>query len=321
MVAGLPIMGRDILPRLGSKAAEICSQMSEDLIPYERFLLLLAIQVHDIANITGRAEHENRIDEVWTKVFGPLGFDSLDKAMAIQIASTHGGTFEGRKSTLRAVERDTKYKGIPIRPRLLAAILKLADELAEEVDRASLTQLEMGTVPKESEVYHVYSSGLHTTHLDSDSGTVELKFSFSNKWFKRQLGKGKGEQYLLDEIYSRTLKTWSEAIYCSRHLPNLLITTVDVDIQIFDSKSNLEVERVKFRLEDSGYPSVANGSIYDVCAELSNFRGKGRLTAASLLHSLELSQKSRPRDQEEKVEAESEGLLQNVAKTIAGFFK
>ena len=270
------------IERVGSYAADICKQMGADLVPYELFFLLLAIQVHDIANISGRTNHENRINDIWERVFGPLGFDELDKIMAIQIASAHGGTFENSKSTLRAVDTETKYKNSSIRPRLLAAILKLADELADDVERASIVNLEIGNLPKECVIYHIYSAGLHTTHMDASTGTIELKLAFSSMYFNQKLGKGQGEVFLLDEIYERTLKTWSEAIYCSRFIPNLLLTTVDVDIQIFDKKTSLEVYRIKYRLEDIEYPTVAASDIYDVCPQLADFKGGGRLTPESL---------------------------------------
>lgn len=311
------------IEKVGSEAAKIIDQMGDELVPYEIFLLLLSIQVHDIANISGRASHENRIDEVWKSVIGPLGFDSLDKNMAIQIASTHGGTFEGSKSTLRAVEQITKYKNIPIRPRLLAAILKLADELAEEVDRASTVQLELSLLPKESEVYHIYSSGLHTAHVEASSGTIELKLAFSSEYFGRKFGKGEEEVFLLEEIYERTLKTWSEAVYCSRYLPNLLLTTVDVDIQIFDEETRLEACRIKYRLEDTGYPTVAAGNIYDICPDLADFKGKGRLTPESLIATLasDGSDATDPSEADTN-EADKEGSsIRRIVKAVSGFFK
>lgn len=274
------------IDKVGSVAADISKQMDAELTPYETFLLLLAIQIHDMGNILGRANHENRINEVWQKVIGPLGFDSLDKTMAIQIASTHGGEFEGSKSTLRGVEAKTKYKNHQIRPRLLAAILKLADELAEEVDRASIAKLELRSIPKESTIFHIYARGLHTTDIEAETGTIGLGFGFSSDLFGSKHGKGESEVFLLEEIYERTLKTWSEAIYCSKHLPNLLLTTVDVDIRIFDPSSSLEVYRIKYRLEDSGYPSVSSGNIYDVCPDLADFGGKGRLTPETLQEAL-----------------------------------
>lgn len=309
------------IEKVGNEAAKIVEQMDAELVPYEIFLLLLSIQVHDIANISGRASHENRIDEVWSRVFGPLGFDSLDKSMAIQIAATHGGTFEGTKSTLRAVQKETKYKNTPIRPRLLAAILKLADELAEEIDRASTAKLELGVLPKESEVYHIYSSGLHTAHVEASSGTIELGLAFSSKYFNRKFGKGQGETFLLDEIYERTLKTWSEAIYCSRFLPNLLLTTVEVDIQIFDEATSLEAYRIRYRLEDTGYPTVAASNIYDVCPELADFRGKGRLTPESLKATLAVGQSAVATEAKKEEACEDYSTLGRLAKAVLGAFK
>lgn len=279
--------GPNHIARVGEVASDLLGQIDDDLSPYEAFLLLVSIQIHDIANILGRENHEKRIGEVWREVFGELGYDALDKSLAIRIASAHGGKYEGGKATLRGVDPTADWKGHSVRPQMIAAILKLSDELAEEIDRGSRELLHFGSLPRESQIYHVYSLGLHTTRVEASTGSIRLSFAAAEKYFRDELGKGASSTYLLDEIYARSLKTWSECVYCSRFIPSLQISTVNVDVEIFSNDMINRLERIKYRLEDSGYPEIVGRTIFDICPELCDFNGLGKLTPDVLIRSIE----------------------------------
>jgi hypothetical protein len=304
------------IARVGVMASNLVDQMSTTLSAYEAFLLLVAIQIHDVGNILGRERHEQRIDEIWRQVFGELGYDSLDKSLAIRIAATHGGKYEGGKDTIKAVDRSSDWKGNAVRPQMLAALLKLADELSEEVDRANRIALAFDSLPKESQIYHVFALGLHTVRADVEASTISLRFAVSEEYFMKKLGKGGGEEYLLNEIYARTLKTWSEAIYCSRFLPEVYLTTVDVQIEIFsDSMVNLR-EKIRFRLEDGGYPEVGNGTIFDICPTLKDFEGTGELTPDALMSKLGIDAKTQEPPDAEATSQSKKPILMGLAQKL-----
>lgn len=100
---------------------------------------------------------------------------------------------------------------------------------------------------------------------------ISLKFYFnetvSMKTFTK-IDKGKEIQtYLLDEIYSRTLKTFTEALYCNRFLDyNLRFEKVKVSISILDD-DNKETEKIDYILVESLYPNVVVNDIYDLCSD------------------------------------------------------
>ncbi|MDF1671577.1 MAG: hypothetical protein P1U83_18425 [Roseovarius sp.] len=305
--------GPNHIARVGVMASSLVDQMAAELSAYEAFLLLVAIQIHDVGNILGREKHEQRIDEIWRQVFGDLGYDSLDKSLAIRIAATHGGKYEGGKDTIKAVDRSSDWKGNNVRPQMLAALLKLADELSEEIDRADRTALKFDSVPRESQIYHVFALGLHTVRADVEAGTVSLRFALSEEYFVKKLGKGDDEEFLLNEIYARTLKTWSESIYCSRFLPEVYLTTVDVQIEIF-SASMVELRQtIRYRLEDAGYPEVGKRTIFDICPTLKDFNGVGELTPDALISTLS----GGLINQEQKVEVVEHQIKQPFLSSIA----
>ncbi|MEM6693514.1 MAG: hypothetical protein AAF626_02485 [Pseudomonadota bacterium] len=280
------------IARVGAVAASIVDQCPVQLSDYEKFILLVAIQIHDIANITGREKHEKRIPEIWKKAIAELAFDAFDKSLAEQIASAHGGKVGNDRNTIGRLEPDGPWNNEHVRPRFLAALLRVSDELAEDPDRSARTLLALGQVPRENEIFHIYAGGLHSIAPEVSSSSVRLKFAFNENLFLRPLGKGSGENFLLDEIYSRAVKTWLECIYCSRFFPGFELKRVHVEILIFgkddDSQDHIDQrkEHIRFYLEDDGYPSLHDAQIFELSKDIGDFRGGGPLTAQRLIELL-----------------------------------
>lgn len=281
------------IARVGEVASLIVGQCPVDLSPYEQFILLVAIQIHDIANIKGRAGHERKIPSVWKKVIPDLAFDAFDKSIAEQIAAAHGGKFGGDKNTIGRLEPDGPWNNQPIRPRFLAALLRVADELAEDPDRSARTLMALDQVPKENELFHVYAAGLHSIAPETSSSSVRLKFAFKEDLFLKPLGKGEKEEFLLDEIYQRVVKTYLECIYCSRFFPGFELKKVHVEILIFgksdgehDDHIDENKEHIRFYLEDDGYPRIGDIEIFSLSKDIGNFREGGPLTSERLIRLL-----------------------------------
>ncbi len=281
------------IARVGAVASSIVDQCPVELSDYEKFILLVAIQIHDIANIRGREKHEKRIPEVWKKAIAELAFDAFDKSLAEQIASAHGGKIGNDKNTIGRLEPDGPWNNEHVRPRFLAALLRVSDELAEDPDRSARTLLALGQVPKENEIFHIYAGGLHSIAPEVSSSSVRLSFAFNKDLFLRPLGKGSEEKFLLDEIYSRAVKTWLECIYCSRFFPGFELKKVHVEILIFgkddDDHDHVDQrkEHIRFYLEDDGYPRVGDAQIFELSKDIGDFRGGGPLTAQRLIELLE----------------------------------
>ena len=135
-----------------------CRDGSEDLrllSAYELYVLLVAIRVHDAGNAYGREEHEKRAFQILQEMGALSGPDNIEKKMIADIAEAHGGkTPDGSKDTIGAL-RDPAHSGSEIlRPRLLAAITRFADEICESRPRAANLLLKGGALPKQSEVFH-----------------------------------------------------------------------------------------------------------------------------------------------------------------------
>ena len=124
------------------------------LTPYESYLLLLAAHIHDVGNVTGRDDHEKHAkDTLFQMEAAYVGSDTVEKRMIYDIAMAHGGRTspDGSKDTIRALPHDGRTK-------MLAAILRFADELADDNTRTSpFIKQQVTTVAPSSTVYHMYA--------------------------------------------------------------------------------------------------------------------------------------------------------------------
>mgnify|MGYP005897959939 FL=1 len=145
---------------------------------YELFILLVSIQLHDAGHlIDKRKKHTSKTHEMLTRFCA----DKLDRPeimIIANIARAHGGKDDpiGRLS-------EEGILGISVRTKLLASILRLSDELADDSTRASKGLLKLEDqkidsphrhINEYSEIYHRYSQALHSVEMIGN----EIKLSF-----------------------------------------------------------------------------------------------------------------------------------------------
>ncbi len=248
------------------------------LDPYEGFLLLCAIQIHDIGIVFGRDGHERRCREILEKECKPFIKDNLERRVIEELALVHGGAFNGDPNTIGCLVPQRALNNKNIRNRLLAALLRFGDELADDSSRANRVGLEHGTIQEGSLIYHHYSQSLHTVRLDRENITgkiqLELYYEFDTNIATMKFKKNGIEKYLLDEIYDRTLKMERERRYCMRFLTpcfSLDKIKVEIIIQSANQKDPFKNDKIQYTLEECGYPIYpGTGRIKDFSADLRN---------------------------------------------------
>lgn len=248
-------------------------QCSNDinLSPYEVYILLCASVVHDVGNITGRKGHERKIRDILDTECATILPDSIERRVISRVARAHGG---GSVDSISLLDDNALIYNFPIRERILAAILRLSDELADDYTRADLSALNNGIISSASEIYHMYSRCLHTVKLSQNpvnkSYEVTLVYSFDTDEACKLYGAPGKEKYLLDEIYDRTIKMERERRYCIRFLrPYFHLERIKVDIRITDKQDEFVTYPINYTLEESGYPSIPYTTIKDVDKTLS----------------------------------------------------
>lgn len=245
---------------------DLKSDVKISITPYEVFVLLVSILLHDAGNIFGRRGHEKHPTQIFIDMGRAVCPDRFEAANIGKIAQAHGGKriLESGASTKDTIgssqlKDSESYGGEFIRQRLIAAIVRFADEICEDRSRAARYLLNHDSLPKWSEAYHHYAAGISSVSIDHRSKSVNLSFQLDKANLLNTMGKGESERveevYLIDEIFSRLEKMFLELIYCRRFMSELIkINKIRALVQIYDENMD-QVKEKTFELQEVGYPN------------------------------------------------------------------
>lgn len=234
------------------------------LNPYELFILLISIHIHDTGHLIGsREEHARKGKELLARFDKGNLLSTPEQRIIGDIAKSHGG----KDNPIGKLDEEFSYGGKKIRTRLLAALLRLGDELAEDESRTSRFMINETLIKETSAIFHLYSKSIFDTSIADNQ--INLCYSISEEDVKKQFQKPSMEKvYLIDEIYERTLKVFTESVYCSRFFPeNTRITSVKVKIDILNKYNDYSVEPIKYIISEIGYPQFGK-DIFEICSNL-----------------------------------------------------
>lgn len=266
--------GPDHIKTVIRRATGLVASDAFTLTPYEVYLFLVAAHLHDVGNCFGRKGHELKTEVIEERLGTLLGDDKVEQAAIRAIASAHGGSadVEGKdKDTIRRLPETEALLGEEIHPRMLAALLRFSDELADDRSRAARFALLSSQLPTTSEVYHKYAYALQSVLVRVPGDAVALHFEMTKEDACRTFGKGEAKVYLLDEIFERTLKMHQERMYCMRFLrPGVSIDKIGVTIKLYGPGYSGDPDVIQYRIEESGYPESSGQTIHLICPELQN---------------------------------------------------
>ncbi len=236
------------------------------LTPYETYITLVSILLHDAGNIEGRKNHEKKTFQLFKKMGSAVCPDVFEAKPIANIAEAHGGkrkTESGQqtKDTIAPLFIEASYEGISYRARLIAAIVRFADEICESRNRAARFLLSSNKLPKKSEVFHAYADSISSVEVDTKTFDISIKYEITKSSIVKKYGKqGKRRSssiYLIDEIYERLEKMFCELTYCKRFMSETVKTSlISANIIIYDDEMNL-LDSHAIRLEETGYPHEA----------------------------------------------------------------
>lgn len=239
------------------------------LNPYEVYITLVSILLHDAGNINGRAGHEKRPLKILLNMGPTVCPDQFEARPIAAIARAHGGKVvncqgEEDKDTIRnaSLNDAEEYQGATYRPKLLAALVRFSDEICEDRKRAARFIMDNNTLPEKSEIYHKYANSISNVSVDIPSKTVNIKYEITKTDVLKKYGKNDGEQYLIDEINERLEKMFSELLYCKSFMYEVVnVNRIRATVTIYDVQDDdLEMKTLKnetFELIEEGYPSQA----------------------------------------------------------------
>lgn len=144
----------------------------------ELYILGLTALFHDVGNVFERSEHQKQIGLIYDSARPALnGFrNHEEKQITLDICKAHcGDGVDGSKNTLQFVAERSKLDRKEVRPKLIAPILRFADELAEGEQRTSHLMMRLHAYPKESIPFHLYAS-CSSVDIDRSHGRICLKY-------------------------------------------------------------------------------------------------------------------------------------------------
>jgi hypothetical protein len=265
------------------RASDLLKTSDSDVLScYETYLLLAAIHVHDVGNLYGREYHELMANKVMERLGALFGPDEIEKRAIFNIAKAHSGQNKDGKDIIADLSKEDFILNQRVHPRLLAALLRFADELADDRTRAARFLIEENQIPDSSLIYHKYAYALHSVLVEKDA--INLKFYLAADDVTQPFKKDKKAVYLLDEIFNRTMKMHRERLYCMRFLrPFIDIDRIDVTIQVFGQGfGGQELANISYRLVEAGYPDETKPNIYVLCPELFEHEYGSPLNGPSL---------------------------------------
>lgn len=257
----------EVVKYAGKLAGIDNDEETSHLRPFEVYLLLMGIRLHDVGNIFGRAGHEKRALDVFKASTAVASRDRFETQAINKIALCHGGKrADGSKDTISELaETDHLGSSTPFRPRMVAALVRLADEICEHRGRVSHHDIESGVIPSQNLLYHLYADAIRSSVVNRREKSVTIEYVLHKKYLVAPYEVSSdphATKYLLDEVIDRLAKLNLERIYCNQFLdPPLQISLVRATLNIVDGPEEDEQELFKHTVEirPEGYPTEDMG--------------------------------------------------------------
>ena len=254
------------------RASKLVEANNCKLNPKEVYYLLTAIHLHDIGNLYGRINHVTDMVKILGELEGFIDLDAIEKRHIRNIAEAHGGRLpNGDKDKIDVLDEKANTLEGPVRIQLLASILRLADELADDKNRANTPLLKIDGLG-DSTIYHAYSYCLTNVLINHGIKQIELQFDIPKGFATKTYQKDGKKIYLLDEIYSRVLKMHHERHYTMRFTRGLIdLNTILTRIEFYPDKiadGTLGMDKITFELKEKGYPGTSKKTIFQICDTL-----------------------------------------------------
>jgi hypothetical protein len=209
------------------------------------YCLGLVVLFHDVGNINGREEHNKNIADVFNHVRKKEARFNRERAVVIRAGEAHcGKSKDGSRDTLKDLEEIDNIDGEKIHLRSIAALLRLADELAEGPQRTSQFMIEQHKYDKGSEIFHKYASVTHM-FIDREGGRLSITYDIDYDSASMQK---KDLVELLEFSYKRVVKVDEERRY-NKHYCDLLMpfkkTTIQYNFSVDGSPLNIDLGKIE----------------------------------------------------------------------------
>ncbi len=217
---------------------------------YEIYLLLCATVWHDVGNLLGREQHNQKITEISDRLKNHFFVDGTMEKYALQIARAHTGNDAVRKEI--PIE-DIDYRNEEINLRFLGALLRLVDELEEgevRIDRPFYESMEY-LIPENNKIHWEIARCIKRIEPKPDDAEIEIHTRIDQGDLFKLFAKDGRKIALIDGLISKIDEINQKRIYYMQFIrKHLEYRKITLHITI----ENAEPERIAFEFtNDQAY--------------------------------------------------------------------
>lgn len=159
------------------KVSALLAENYSELSMYEIFFLLIAIHIHDAGHIfNGRDGHEKNGGKFLTEI-SRYAISNIELREISKIAQAHSG----KNDPIGYLELEPIISGEKVHSRLLAALLRMGDELADGRSRSSNYLLDHDLITETSQLFHAFSSCLDSFEPLMKSHEISMTFCLNRE--------------------------------------------------------------------------------------------------------------------------------------------
>jgi HD superfamily phosphodiesterase len=146
---------------------------------FELYILCKSVLFHDVGNLHDRRDHQKKISKIYDEC--SLEHKSSvwyeEKNAIISICKAHcGESIEGDRDTIRYLNEYSRLQEHEIRIKVLASILRFADELAEGPQRTSHYMMKNFLYDVNSIIFHRYA-WMKNVGIDRSHDRIRLSYN------------------------------------------------------------------------------------------------------------------------------------------------
>ncbi|GAA5125712.1 hypothetical protein JIN84_14555 [Luteolibacter yonseiensis] len=243
----------DLIKSLDKLSKETSGQSDTPITVLEAYILLCAAHVHDAANVLKREGHPERCNEVIIK-YKELFISSACQQI-YDVARVHGGRHpDFGKDTFRSLNVDSIK---PPRLLLLAAFLRLGDELSENEERVPQPVVAHHEISDRSKLAHAYAKCFNSFELRGEALYIVFGVYPSEHNLSVTIDDKKISFY--DFLEEKINVIDKESRYCSQYArPAFHISKINVTVRKYKTERPSQVEiSEEFTLSlNHGYPDL-----------------------------------------------------------------
>ena len=201
---------------LGDRALE-----EKTITPYELFLSMMAILYHDVGILKERKGHGDHSASFLDIDANDYIFDERDKRIMRAAVVSHSSS-KDIEAECRQFS-STEYIGSQTaRPRVVAALVRLADELDEDFRRADTKVAEHIGIPESSRFYWAFSQRIQGIRPNPKTLDIDIQIRFEPADAGDVVGVDGRKRSFISAYAEKLAKTNRERTYVAGFLPDAL---------------------------------------------------------------------------------------------------